>query len=130
MLAWRIATMTVLLSLTFSTAPSVMGYFGLDLFNSDFYYENQFDIGSDVGTLSEQSTENADVISAWSIPVTIISFMLELFINMATANYGLFQLCHVPVEIWTIYATLHYLSILTITYYIISGKDIEGKTWI
>ena len=105
MLAWRIATMTVLLSLTFSTAPSVMGYFGLDLFNSDFYYENQFDIGSDVDTLSEQSTENADVISAWSIPVTIISFMLELFINMATANYGLFQLCHVPVEIWTIYAS-------------------------
>jgi hypothetical protein len=126
MLAWRIATITVLLSLTFSITPSILTYFGLDLFNSDFQYENQFNVGADVNTLSTQATENADVISMWSLPVTIISFMLELFKNMATANYGLFQLCHVPVEIWSIYATLHYLSILTIMYYIISGKNIEG----
>lgn len=125
MLAWRIATITVLLSLAFSITPSIMSYFGLDLFDSKFKYENRFDIESDVNTLSTQATENADVISIWSLPVSIISFMIELFTNMATANYGLFRLCYVPPEIWSIYATLHYLSTLTITYYIISGRNIE-----
>jgi len=127
MKAVELMYLNIFLTGAFTILPVILLWVGIgDYFSSSYTLQNTIDIGGMASSAVNTGTGFENSISLLTLPIQIIQIGLNLITNLITANYGVMvTILNIPTAIWGIYATFHYISIITYLVYLFTGRQVE-----